>query len=85
VAIEHILPDLLLINPSMFWHLHRVSKELSIVVRKTTSWNALEIIKTNNFNYWEMISQKNLYTSFFKNYIEFEMWCLDRFFAMFDD
>jgi hypothetical protein len=68
----------------MFWHLHRVSKELSIVVGKTTSWNALEIIKTNYFNYWEMISQKGLYTSFFKNCIEFEMWCLDRFFAMFD-
>jgi hypothetical protein len=62
VAIEHILPHLLT-NPSMLWHLHQVSKEWSIGVRKTTSWNVLTIVKTNN--YWEMISRKGLYTSFF--------------------
>jgi len=54
VAIENILPNLLLTNPSMLWHLHQVNKEWSIGVRKTTSWNVFAIIKINN--YWEMIS-----------------------------
>jgi len=68
----------------MLWRLHQVSKEWSIVMGKTT-WNALEIIKTNNFNYYEMISRKSLYRSFLKNCVEFEVQCLKGFLAMFND
>jgi hypothetical protein len=60
------------------------SKEWSIVMGKTT-WNAPEIIKTNNFNYYKMISQKNFYRSFFKDCVEFEVQCLKGFLAMFND
>jgi len=50
MVIEHILSHLPLANPSMFWRLCRVSEEWSNVVRKTTTWNALQIVQTTNFN-----------------------------------
>jgi hypothetical protein len=40
---------------------------------KTTTWNAFDIVKTNNFNYWEMIFWKGLYRSSLKDSIKFKM------------
>ncbi len=54
-------------------------------MKKVTIWNALEIVKTNNLNYQEMISRKGLHRSSFKDHVKFEMQCLNRFLAMFDD
>ncbi len=63
------LPCLPLTNPFKFWLFQWISKDWYDIVEKTTTWNALEIIKTNNPTCWKPISQKGLHRSSYEDRI----------------
>jgi hypothetical protein len=57
----------------MLWHLHWVDKVWFNVVGKTSTWQALEIIKFNNASYYHIIVIQGLSKLILKARLNFEL------------
>jgi hypothetical protein len=69
---KHLLIQLPM-DLSMLWRLHWVNKVWFKVVGKTSTWQALEIVKFNNASYCHIIIIQGLSKLFLKAQLNFEL------------